>query len=143
METHDMRHSRYTDGPEYVELEMPLAGSLLPPPPCGVYMPRSETEFDTITQRIPTSFLLYVAPYVTAAHQQELEQVHLDSRVPVVVANLELVPSLAVAFGRRAPFFAKMYQHRVLRFLEREATRSNLCSFATSDRQWRAQSLRA
>jgi hypothetical protein len=143
MQSQDMRCSRYTDGQDYEELKVPLPGSLLPPPPCAVYMPASQQEFDSITQRIPTSFLLYVTPNLTVQHQRELEQVHRDCGVPVVVANLRLVPSLTPAFGRCAPFFAKMYQHRVLRFLDREPTHSNLCSFATSDRQWRSVSLRA
>jgi hypothetical protein len=143
MQTQDMRLSRYTDGPAYEELTIPLAGSLQSPEPCAVYIPRTPEEFDAIAQRLPTSFLVYVAPYLTPAHEEELAALHRETKVPVVVANLELVPELATAFGKRAPLFAKMYKLRVLRFLEREPTRSNVCSFAVSERQWRAQSLRA
>lgn len=141
MESQDMRLSRYTDGPAYTELTLPLAGSLPSPPPSVVYMPRTVQEFDTITRRLPTSFLLYVAPCVTEAHYQELVDVHHTTRVPVVVVNLEWVPELTTAFGR-PPLFAKMYQHRLLRYLDRAPTRSNVCSFAVSERQWRAQTLR-
>jgi hypothetical protein len=139
MECQDMRLTRYTDGPEYVPLVAQLPGSLPPPPPGHVYLPQTQGEFDSISERLPTSFLLYVAQNVPPLHVQELASL----QVPVIIIDLAVIPDIWRAFNHKPPFFANMYKHRVMRYLECEPTQQNLLSFALSARQWRGVRLRA
>ncbi len=134
-----MRLTRYTDGPGHIPLINQFAGSLPSLPDCKVFLPKSQAEFDTISERLPTSFLLYVAPKVSELHIQELSTL----QVPTVIIDLTYMPDILYCFGRAAPFFAKMYKHRVMRYLECAPTEKNLRSFALSDKQWRDVVLRA
>jgi hypothetical protein len=139
MECQDMRLTRYTDGPDHIPLVNQFAGSLPPLPPTNVFLPKTQSEFDSISERLPTSFLLYVADNVTSVHVRELATLG----VPTVIIDLAYMPHILYSFGHEAPFFANMYKHRVMRFLECAPTEKNLRSFALSNRQWRDVQLRA
>ena len=139
MECQDMRLSRYTDGPDLIPLVNQFAGSLPPLPASNVFLPKTQAEFDSISERLPTSFLLYVAANITSVHVRELATLE----VPTVIIDLAYMPHILYSFGREPPFFANMYKHRVMRFLECAPTEKNLRSFALSNRQWRDVKLRA
>ena len=138
-----MCSSRYTDGEAPPPLICPLPSSLPEPPPRAVYLPQTQAEFDILAQRLPVSFLVYVARDVPPNHIQELSRVHETTRVPVVVLDTRLMPQIPFGFGGRDHFMGKMYKHKLLRFLDREQTFKNVCSFAVSNRQWRGTTLHA
>lgn len=141
MDSQNLCASRYTDGEAPPPLVLQLPSSLPEPPPCAVYLPQTEAEFDVLAQRLPVSFLVYVARDVPPNHIQELGRVNETTRVPVVVLDTKLMPQIPLGFGGRDRFIGKMYKHKLLRFLECEQTFKNVCSFATSDRKWRGTSL--
>ena len=141
MDSQDLCASRYTDGVAPPPLMCQLPSSLPEPPPCAVHLPKTQSEFDVLAQRLPVSFLVYVAHNVPPNHIQELARVNEATRVPVVVLDTKLMPQIPFGFGGRYHFIGKMYKLKLLRFLECEPTFKNMCSFATSDRRWRGTSL--
>lgn len=141
MDSQDLRLTRGTDGTRPPPLINQLPGSLTPAPACAVHTPRTQQEFDSLAIHLPSSFLVYVAHQVPTHHIQELGTVHEATRVACVVLDSSLMPQIEFGFAKRGPFFAKMYKRQLLRFLDREPTFANLCSFAKSDRQRRAISL--
>lgn len=141
MDSQDLRSSPYTDGVPPPPLINPLIGSLPEPPTCAVHTPKTQAEFDSLAIRFQSSFLVYVAHNVPPLHVQELALVHEATRVPCVVLDAALMPNVELGFGRRGPFFGKMYKRQLLRFMDCEPTFKNICSFAKSGRQWRGVAL--
>jgi hypothetical protein len=141
MDCQDLRATQYVDNAPFIPLINPLADSLPPAPSFSV--PKTQNEFDTIAERLQTSFLVYVGSRLSLSQLKELRQVHESTGVPVIVIDASVMPDILSSFGRAPPFFCNMYKHRVMRFLTCEPTRRNVESFAVSNRQWRGTTLRA